>query len=198
MIKLKSEIIIFIALISIAALLAGYNVFSVEMQKIETSRQIEERQRFEREMLEELKSRETRELAEYYQKYRPIKAEFVGKVAELSEEAQDKIVNVWHLKELTTARLEAVVEYREKLTGIGDLPELLDTFYNYELEFIESDIEAISIVLSYYKSESYSTYDDTEIKKLYKNKNLLFLKAEEELQRVYGKYNLGYLLEESS
>src|SRR4030042_4894012 len=123
MVKLKSETAILIVFISIAALLVvGYNIFSMEMQKKKAIRQLEEearleeeRQRLEEEMLEELKSRETVELAEYYKDYKPIKAEFTGKAAELSEEAQGEIGNVAQLKELAGERLEAAKNYREKI-----------------------------------------------------------------------------------
>ncbi len=193
MVKLKSKIIILIVFISIAALLIGYNIYSVERQKIE-ARLEEEREKLEKEMLEELKSRETIELAEYYQKYAPIKAEFIGKAAELSAEAQDIIINTTQLKELTSERLDAAKDYRGKLTAI-DTPEPLETFLVCELDFIESDIETIGMVLSYYGSESYSTYDDSELKELYRKTDSLLLKAGEELHRVYSQYELGYLLE---
>jgi len=205
MIKSKSKIIISILLVLIAVLLIGYNVFSVEMQKIETQRQMEEsarleeeRERLEREMLEELKSKETKELAEYYQKYRPIKAEFIENTTELSKKMEDKIINTEELKEFTTQRLDAARDYKEKLIGIGNVPEPLETFFSYELEFIESDIKTVNLVLSYYNSESYSDFNDSVIEKLYQNTRSLLFKAEEELQRVYRQYELEYLLEESS
>jgi len=205
MIKSKSEIIILILLVLIAVLLVGYNVFSFEMQKIAVKRQMEEsarleeeRERLERETLEELKSKETKELVEYYQKYRPIKAGFIEKTAELSKKMEDKIINTEELKEFTTQRLNIVRDYKEKLIGIGNVPEPLETFFSYELEFIESDIKTVNLVLSYYNSESYSDFNDSVIEKLYQNTRSLLFKAEEELQRVYRQYELEYLLEEYS
>jgi hypothetical protein len=200
-----SEKIISSVLVVIMVGLVGYNVFSVEMRKIEAQRQLEEiarleeeRARIEREMLEEIKSKETKELVEYYQNYNLLKTEFVKKAAELSEKMEGEIINIEQLKELTTQRLNAAEDFRRKLTQIGDVPGPLETFYDYELEFIASDIETMSLVWSYYNSSNYSTFDDSEIEELYKNTNLLLLKAEEELQRVYSQYDLEYLLEESS
>jgi len=200
-----SEKIISSVLVVIMVGLVGYNVFSVEMRKIEAQRQLEEiarleeeRARIEREMLEEIKSKETKELVEYYQNYNLLKTEFVKKAAELSEKMEGEIINIEQLKELTTQRLNAAEDFRRKLTQIGDVPGPLETFYDYELEFIASDIETMSLVWSYYNSGSYSTFDDSEIEELYKNTNLLLLKAEEELQRVYSQYDMEYLLEESS
>src|SRR4030042_7051471 len=167
----------------------------MEMQKKEAIRQMEEeeRARLEEEMLEELKSKETIELAEYYEDYKLIKAEFVGRAAELSAEARGEIVNVTQLKEITTERLEAAKDYREKLNGI-DTPKPLKTFLACELEFIESDIKTLNLMLSYYGSESYSNFKNSAIEKLYENTRSLLLKAEEELRRVYEQYNLGSML----
>jgi len=197
-IKSKSEIIISILLVLIAVLLVGYNVFSVEMQKVETQRQMEESARLEREMLENIKIEEAKEIAEYHQKYSPLKDEFIEKVNLLSEKIKNEVVDTSELKELTMKRLDAARNYKEKLTRIRNVPEPLETFFSYELEFLESDIKTVNLVLSYYDSESYSDFNDNAIEKLYENTRSLLLKAEEELQRVYEQYDLGYLLEEPS
>ncbi|MBA7586923.1 hypothetical protein ES708_28930 [subsurface metagenome] len=203
--KLRKEKIILLVLVVIIAILVIYNIFSVEMQKIETKKQLEEsarleeeRARMEREMLEEIRSREAKEMAEYYQKYRPLKAEFIEEAAYLSEKMKDKIINIEQLIELTTRRLNAARDYREKLIQVGNVPESLETFFSYEMEFLESDIKTVNIVLSYYNSESYSDFNSNAIKKLYENTRSMLLKAGEELQRVYSQYELEYLLEESS
>src|SRR4030042_4132223 len=190
---LRKEKIILLILAVTTAVMVGYNVFSVESQKLEVRMQIEEGARIEKKMLEELKSRETVELAEYYEDYKLIKAEFVGKAAELSAEARGEIVNFTKLKEITTERLEAAKDYREKLNGI-DTPKPLKTFLACELEFIESDIKTLNLMLSYYGSESYSNFKNSAIEKLYENTRSLLLKAEEELRRVYEQYNLGSML----
>ena len=104
-----------------------------------------------------------------------------------------EFANIGQLKELTTERLNAAKDYREKLNGI-DTPKPLETFLAYELEFIESDIETIGMVLSYYRSESYSTYDDSELKELYIKTDSLLHKAESELQKVFNQYELEYML----
>jgi len=198
MIKLKNEIIISMALVLIAVLSIGYNIFSVEMQKVEDQRQLDENDRLEREMLENIKLEEAREIAEYYQKYRPLKDEFIEKVNLLSEKIKNGVTNTAVLKELTMKRLDEAGNYKEKLTQIGNIPDPLKTFFSYELEFIESDIKTINLILSYYGSESYSDFNDNAIEKLYENTEYLLLKAEEELHRVYSQYELEYLLEESS
>jgi hypothetical protein len=168
------------------------------MQKIETQRQLEENARLQREMLENIKLEETKEIAEYYQRYGPLKDEFIGKVNLLSEEIKNGVIDTAELEELTIKRLDAARNYKEKLIQIGIVPEPLKTFFSYELEFLESDIKTVSLVLSYYDSKSYSDFNNNAIEKLYKNTESLLLKAEEELQRVYNQYELEFLLEESS
>jgi len=194
----RKEKIILTVLVVIAAILIFYNVFSVEVQKIAVRKQVIENARMEREMLEEIRSREAEGIAEFGYRYQPIEDEFIKEVNLLSEKMKEKLVSVNNLSEIAAGRLEAAEDFRQKLTRIGDVPGPLEAFYDYELEFIASDIETMSLVLLYYNSNSYSTFDDTEIEELHKNTNLLFLKAEEELRRVYKQYDLEYLLEEPS
>ena len=137
MIKSKSEIIISILLVLIAVMLVGYNVFSVEMQKIETQRQLEENARLQREMLENIKLEETKEIAEYYQRYGPLKDEFIGKVNLLSEEIKNGVIDTAELEELTAKRLDAARNYKEKLIQIGNVPEPLKTFLVMSWNFLK-------------------------------------------------------------
>jgi len=203
-IKSRIEIIISALLILIVILLVGVNVFSVESQKIEAKRQIEEdadlekeREESKKEMLEELRSEEARQLAEYYQDYGLIKTEFMENTAELSEKMNDKVTDTEELRKLAAERLEAVLDYKEKLIGIGNVPAPLETFSIFELEFIESDIKTINLLLSYYSSESYSNFKSSALDKQYEDTKSLYRRAEEELQKVYEQYDLGCLLEGS-
>lgn len=190
------EKIILTVLVAVIIVLVGCNILLVEYRKIAELRQMEEKARIEREILEAIRLQEAEEIAEYYQKYKPLKAEFIEEAAYLSEKMKEKLVSVDNLSEIAAGRLDAAEDFRQKLTRIVDVPEPLETFYDYELEFIASDIETMSLVLLYYNSNSYSTFNDSEIEELYENTNLLFLKAEVELQRVYRQYDLEYLLEE--
>src|SRR4030043_1791693 len=111
---------------------------------------------------------------------------------------ETKVVDTVELKELTNGQLEAAIDYKEKLIAIENIPAPLETFSIYELEFIESDIKTINLVLSYYNSENYTNFNSSAIDKLYEDTESLFRRAEEELRRVYEQYDLGYLLERSS
>jgi hypothetical protein len=195
--KLKNEIIILIVLILAASLLVFYNVYSVEMQKREDIRQAEEEARLEEErqrLAEEKWSEEAGKLAEYYPDYKAIAEEFIIESSQLQEELKGHIANVASLKEIASARLDLAVDYRDKFAALNT-PAPLKTFSSYELEYIESDIQTIRDVLLYYESGSYSTYDDSDLKELYRKTVLLYSKAEEELTNVYSRYELDYLFE---
>ncbi|MDD5622446.1 MAG: hypothetical protein PHQ09_04700 [Actinomycetota bacterium] len=69
-------------------------------------------------MLEELRSEEARQLAEYYQEYGPVKAEFIEKTAGLSEKMNDRVTNTEELRKLAAERLEAVWAIRKNLSGL--------------------------------------------------------------------------------
>lgn len=178
------------------AVLAGYNIYLVLANRQAALKIAGQQQELEEEKarLEELKKGIAEELAEYYPGYRIIKDEFTGNTEKLSAELDGEIVNIAQLKEITSARLDAAIGYRDKFRAL-DTPAALEAFYEYELGYIESDIETIREVLLYYGSGSYSTYDDSAIGELCRKTGLLLHKAQEELKSTYSRYELGYLLQ---
>jgi len=191
---LKGKEIIFSLLLVVIMLAAvGYNVYSVEYQKVETARQAEEDVRREIEMLEEIKSTEAREIAEFDRDYGALKDEFAAGIGELSAKADMQISSIDELKDITTQRMNASKKLKDGLSQMS-IPGPLKDYYELEMKFLESDINAMALVLDYYSSGNYSTYDDSDLEELYKNNNLLFLKAQQEMQRVYKEYGLEDLL----
>lgn len=193
----NKEIIFSIILIVIMVAVVGYNVSSVEYQKIEVREQAKEAARMERERLEKIKSQETKEIAEFDQEYGKLKDEFAAEVDELSEKLYSKISSIDELKELTTQRIDASKKLKENLSQM-DIPGPLENYYKLEMEFLDSDIETMTLVLDYYNGSNYSAYDDERLDEAYRESSFWFQKAEEEIDRVYREYNLEYLLEESS
>lgn len=188
------EIIVPIVLVVVMLAVVGLNVYFVEHGKIEAVRQAEEDARRQREILEEIKSAETREIAEFDQDYGALKDEFADEVGELSEELDSRVSNTSELKEMTQQRMDASKSLKEYLGKI-DIPAPLEDYYEFEIKFLESDIEAAAQVLLYYNSGRYSTYDKGEIDKLYQERDYWFREAEAEMEKVYSQYDLGYLLE---
>jgi len=187
------EIIFSLVLVVIMLAAVGYNVYSVEYQKIEAARQAEEDVRREIEMLEEIKSTEAREIAEFDRDYGALKDEFAAGIGELSAKADMQISSIDELKDITTQRMNASKKLKDGLSQMS-IPGPLKDYYELEMKFLESDINAMALVLDYYSSGNYSTYDDSDLEELYKNNNLLFLKAQQEMQRVYKEYGLEDLL----
>jgi len=187
------EIIFSLVLVVIMLAAVGYNVYSVEYQKIEAARQAEEDVRREIEMLEEIKSTEAREIAEFDRDYGALKDEFAAGIGELSAKADMQISSIDELKDITTQRMNASKKLEDGLSQMS-IPGPLKDYYELEMKFLESDINAMALVLDYYSSGNYSTYDDSDLEELYKNNNLLFLKAQQEMQRVYKEYGLEDLL----
>jgi hypothetical protein len=195
--KIKCRIAVIAVLALITAALTGYNIYLAAVNRQQALKLAAEQAELEEEKarLEELRIKMAGELKEYYPCYRDIKGEFIEEVEGLSEELQGEIVNMAQLKEITSARLDAAIDYRNKFTAL-DTPGPLETFYQYELEYIGSDIKTIKEVLLYYGSGSYSTYDDGGIGELYGKTELAHRKAQEEFRSVYSQYGLEYLPEE--
>ncbi len=191
--KIKEKIIL-TAVITVIIILVSCNVYLVEEAKIEAARLAEEDARREKEMLEEIRSAEAREIAEFDQDYRALKDEFTAEVGELSEKLDLQISNTSELKEITQQRINASKGLKEDLSQMY-IPAPLEDYYEFEMKFLESDIEAVGQVLLYYKSGRYSTFDKGEIDRAYQERSYWLREAEEEKERVYGQYDLEYLLE---
>ncbi len=178
------------------ALLAGYNICLILINRQSAMEMAGKQAELEEEKakLEELKKEIAAELAEYYPGYRAIKEEFIEEAAGFSEELKNDIINMAKLNEITSARLDLALDYRDKFVAL-DTPAPLKTFSSYELEYIESDIQTIREALLYYGSGSYSTYDDSNLNELYIKTDLLYRKAQEELHSVYIQYGLEFLFE---
>jgi len=183
--KIK-EIIVSIVLVVLMLAAVGINVYLVENGKIEARR--------EREMLEEIRSEEAREIAEFDQDYGALKDEFEGVVNELSGKIKSQASNISELKEITIQRMDASKGLKEYLSRM-EIPAPLDDYYEFEMKFLDSDIEAAAQVLLYYSSSSYSTFNDTEIARALQERDYWLSEAEEEIKRVYGQYELENLLD---
>jgi hypothetical protein len=191
--KIKEKIIL-TAVLTVMIILVSCNVYLVQNDKKEAARQAEEGARKEIEMLEEIRSAEAREIAEFDRDYRTLKDEFAAEVDELSEKLNLQISNIGELKEITQQRMDISKRLKEDLS-LMYIPAPLKDYYKYEMKFLESDIEAAGQVLLYYKSDTYSTFDDGEIDRAYRKRSYWLREAEAEKERVYGQYNLEYLFE---
>jgi len=191
--KIIGKILIIVA-VAVMIILVGYDVYSVEYQKVEAARQAEEDARREIEMLEEIKSTEAREIAEFDRDYGALKDEFAAGIDELSEKLNSQISSIDELKDITTQKMNASKKLKDGLSQMS-IPGPLKDYYELEMKFLESDINAMALVLDYYNSSSYSTFDDGEIDAAYWESSYWLREAEAEMERAYSQYDLEYLLE---
>ena len=148
----KSKEIIFSLLLVVIMLAAvGYNVYSVEYQKVEAARQAEEDARRQQEMLEEIKSTEAREIAEFDRVYGALKDEFAAGVDELSAKADMQVSSIDELKEITTQRMNASKKLKDGLSQMS-IPGPLKDYYELEMKFLESDIQPHCFQIQYISS----------------------------------------------
>ncbi len=176
------------ALLVAVLILVCLDVILVERGKAIVEREAYEEEKMRRELLEDIKSEEAREVARYYLELAPARDEYIKGVVELSGELENEFVNIGQVRELTSDRLGIASSYIDKLLLVENVPDPLENFHNLELDFINSDIETIDLVLLYYESGNYSTFNEVEIKKSYADTESLFLKADGELKRVINYY----------
>ncbi|MGM0368399.1 MAG: hypothetical protein ACQEP2_07510 [Actinomycetota bacterium] len=202
-------------IVLILFLLVAFNIYRVETYKFEQKRLEEEQDRIDKlekelkaqreelrqEKLEELKKDKENKVAEiidFHHEYMALRESFLLKIENLSFNSDNKFENIGEIRDKTQERIEASKEFKEEFENIGYAPEPLEFFYNSTLDFLTMDLKYWLLVDVYYNSESYSLYETGEIDKLQEQVSALFAKSEEELARVYRKYDLGGLMEDLS
>jgi len=206
----KVENLIIAVIVSVIFFLIAYNLYRVEYRKAELVRLAEEQDRIEKleqelrdqqqqlreNRLEEIgreKEEKAVEIIDFHQQYVPIVNNFLGEIERISGQMEGKFINIEHVKELTRDRIEATKNFKQSLNTI-DLPQTLNSFYDYQANFLDHDFETWSFTYAYYNSKRYSTYDTQELDNLHKINEQLFKEAEQELEKVYIKYGLEDLL----
>ena len=203
--KKARDTIFSVILILIMVTLVGYDVFMVHIQKIKIQKQIEEQERLGEEKIRlieekkkelELKREKTIiEIVEFNEKYRVIESEFFNEITRLPDVLSEKFINIEQLEEITVKRISYSKEFKKKLFQIENIPESLEDFYNFKVDFLNNDIETYTLLNDYYTGKSYSSSNNSKIKDSFYRNILLFLKAEEERIKVYEENDLDYLLD---
>ncbi|MCG9480036.1 MAG: hypothetical protein K9H14_07510 [Actinomycetia bacterium] len=201
-----------VLLVVFTFLLVGYTVYSVEKQKAELIRMEEEQDRIEKleqelreqqgEMrearLEELKKdreEKARNIIDFHSDYSLIRSEFLRMIASLEKDMDLRAVNIEEVEELTNERIDASKSLIDSYSGI-EVPPVLDKFSGLLMDFLENDYNTWSLTSSYYNSRHYSTYNLETLNRLHQENIQLFKQAEDELVRVYKKYELDELTED--
>jgi len=185
-------------------LVVCFNVYIVEYEKyqlnkikIQQEQQAKQLQDKLNKIKEEIakKNKETADLLSFNDKYTLIRGDFYSKVKEISSKKDIKFGSIEEMIKYTDDRIKLAQDYKAKLNLIAVPPQLAN-FYNYEMEFIDSDIKLWEIVNAYYNLDDLSKFDINKIYEESQKSHNLFLKSQEELKAVYTKYGLDYFLKD--
>ena len=213
-IQKKNEIIVTLVLILIFAGLVTYNLVTVQRYNRIVSQRSDRHEMLEARQIEKIKAREatgayidlrsliksqeTADIVKFDTWYKKIESQYLDQINEISEEFEQKVINIEDLKSLVIKRGRAAESFKQELLGIIDVPEPLDSFYFLLLDFLDNDINTWNEVLGYYSEdfsiENPSIIQDQAINDLYlKNRNI-YRQVEELRSEIYTKYGLEDLL----
>ncbi len=203
----RKRIILISVLLVLLILIASFSLYWFYYRRIELERiaQAERIEIIEQEMRARQEMRERRlqqveqereeqaaDIFEFHIEYTDIRNEFLKEIGEISAQMQARAENIEEIKGLTAERAEASKSYKQSLEAVY-MPQPLIIFHDLKINFLDHDLETWSLINSYYSSMRYSTYDTGEINRMYELNMQLFKEAEEELARVYEKYELDDL-----
>jgi len=181
-----------------------FNVYIVEFEKSELNNIKIQQEQINAKKQDELnkikllitqKNKESANLVIFNDKYTKIRLDFYSNVEEISTKLESKVNSLEDIRKLTSDRIKLAQDYKAKLNLIA-IPPQLANFYNYEMEFIDSDIKLWEIVNAYYNLDDLSKFDINKIYEESQKSHNLFLKSQEELKAVYTKYGLDYFLKD--
>ncbi|MCE5330328.1 hypothetical protein LLG07_08380 [bacterium] len=142
------------------------------------------------------KNKDSSNIISFNDQYLKIRQDFYLGIKEISEEVNNSKVNsLDDIKQLTSERIMLAKTYKSQMNSLN-VPGVLNNFYKYEIEFLDSDIKLWNIVDSYYGLEDFSKFDLSKIDDENQKSRELYLKAQEELKSVYNKYELDYFLKD--
>ena len=129
--------------------------------------------------------------------YVEIKNDYLSGIDSISEEFEQKVINIDDIRSLTDKRIKIAERFKQELEAMSMIPEPLDDFYGSLIEFAENDIYTWEEILKYYSKDlsvDNIQLNDDRIKELY-IKNQEFYKEVEEMHiEIYSKYGLESLL----
>ncbi|MBA7571689.1 hypothetical protein ES708_13456 [subsurface metagenome] len=213
-IQRRNEIIIIIILTLIFSGLITYNVIMVQRHNKILDQRIERHEMLEARQLEKIaarettgayielrsliKSQDTADIIKFDIWYKKIEGEYLAQIRDISEEFGQKVISIKELKALVERRIGAAEDFKEELLSIEDIPEPLDGFYFFLLDFVDNDIYTWNEILRYYSEnfslENPSITQNQDINELYLKNRDLYRQVEELRSGIYTEYGLESLL----
>lgn len=201
--KLYIKIILIIVLVGIL-FGTGFYIVSKELAKVESEKilsKVSEAIKFNEELkksrIEYLKLNQEKTVSEIISFDKDIevfKKEFNEKINLLTYKIDTKYTNIQELKKIAANGLDASVGFRNKLKNIAYIPKPLNDYYNLLINYLDNNIAVNNLFITYFDSKNYSTFDDSEIKKLYKENDTILKELEQERIKIFKENKIDYLL----
>jgi hypothetical protein len=120
--------------------------------------------------------------------YSDIKKEYLESIAGISEELEEKVVNIDDIMALVEKRIAAAGKFKERLENIEYIPGPLEDFHGLLIFFLENDISTWEATRSYYAGD----YDgsDSDLKRLHSENTTIYGQTEELQKEIYSSYGL--------
>lgn len=184
---------------------AGFYIVSTELAKVESEKilsKVSEAVKFNEELkksrIEYLKLSQGKTVSEIIsidENIEVFKKEFNEKINLLPYKSDTKFINIQELKKIAASGLNASVDFKNKLKNIVYIPKPLNDYYNLLINYLDNNIRINNLFLAYFDSKNYSTFDDSQIKQLYKENDAIFKELEQERIRVFKENKIDYLLQ---
>ena len=184
---------------------AGFYIVSAELAKVQSQKilnKVSEAVKFNEELeksrIEYLKLNQEKTVSEiisFDENVEVFKKEFNEKINLLPYKIDTKFINIQELKKIAANGLNASVDFKNKLKNIGYIPKPLNDYYNILIAYVDNNIAVNNLFLAYFDSKSYSTFDDSEVKQLYKENDARLKELEQERIKIFKENKIDYLLQ---
>lgn len=183
---------------------AGFYIVSMELAKVESEKILikiseavklnEELKKSRNENLKLSQEKTVSEIISFDENIEVFKKEFNEKINLLPYKSDTKFINIQELKKIAANGLDASVDFKNKLKNIGYIPKSFNDYYNLLINYLDNNIRINNLFLAYFDSKSYSTFDDSEIKQLYKENDAILKELEQERIKIFKENKIDYLL----
>ena len=184
---------------------AGFYIVSVELAKVQSQKilnKVSEAVKFNDELkksrIEYLKLSQEKTVSEiisFDENIEVLKKEFNEKINLLTYKSDIKSINIQELKKIAANGLDASADFKNKLKNIDYIPKPLNDYYNLLIAYLDNNIAVNNLFIAYFDSKSYSTFDNSEIKQLYKENDAILKELEQERIKVFKENKIDYLLQ---
>ena len=173
---------------------AGFYIVSIELAKVGSEKilsKISEAVKLNEELSQE---KTVSEITSFDENIEVFKKEFNEKINLLPYKSDIKFINIQELKKIAANGLDASVDFKNKLKNIGYIPKSFNDYYNLLINYLDNNIRISNLFLAYFDSKDYSTFDDSEIKQLYKENDAILKELEQERIKIFKENKIDYLL----